>query len=86
MCVAKEYLHRRDQLVAECATSFLSALSDVEPPDSILTWGITDKYSWVPMYFSRADGLKNRPLPLDEQYNPKPLLAAIAQFGKVAGL
>jgi endo-1,4-beta-xylanase len=68
------------------AQKFLSSLSEAERLDSILTWGITDKYSWVPTYYKRADGLKNRPLPLSDQYEPKPLLAAIAQFCNVAGL
>jgi endo-1,4-beta-xylanase len=77
---------QRDARVSQCAQTFLSALSEVEPLDSILSWGITDKYTWVPMYYKRADGLKNRPLPLSEQYTPKPLMAAIAQFSNVPGL
>jgi endo-1,4-beta-xylanase len=78
-------LNARDRLVAERAQTLLSALSQDAPLDSILTWGITDKYSWVPMYYKRRDGLNNRPLPLSEQYEPKPLLAAIAAFGSVPG-
>jgi endo-1,4-beta-xylanase len=76
----------RDRLASMQAQKFLSSLSEEERLDSILTWGITDKYSWVPTYYKRADGLKNRPLPLSDQYEPKPLLAAIAQFCNVAGL
>jgi endo-1,4-beta-xylanase len=75
----------RDKLVSERARTFLSALSEVDEIDSLLTWGITDKYTWVPMYYKRTDGLKNRPLPLDDQYQPKPLMATIAQFGNVPG-
>ncbi len=77
---------QRDRLVSEQAQKFLSALSEVERLDSVLSWGITDKYTWVPMYYKRADGLKNRPLPLDDEYAPKPLMAAIAQFSNVLGL
>ncbi len=76
---------QRDRRVSECARKFLTALSEAGPLDSVLTWGITDKYTWVPMYYKRSDGLKNRPLPLNEQYAPKPLLAAIAQFSTVPG-
>ena len=76
----------RDRRVSQCAEAFLTALNEVERLDSLLSWGITDKYTWVPMYYKRADGLKNRPLPLTEQYAPKPLLATIAQFSNVAGL
>jgi endo-1,4-beta-xylanase len=77
---------QRDQLVSQRAGAFLTALNEVARIDSLLTWGITDKYTWVPMYYKRADGLKNRPLPLTDQYVPKPLMATIAQFSSVAGL
>lgn len=76
----------RDRRVSLQAQKFLSSLSEIEPLDSVLSWGITDKYTWVPTYYKRADGLKNRPLPLSDRYEPKPLLAAIAQFCNVAGL
>lgn len=75
----------RDRIVAERARVFLSALAEVGQLDSILTWGITDRYSWVPTYYRRSDGLKNRPLPLSESYEPKPLMTVIAQFSKVPG-
>jgi endo-1,4-beta-xylanase len=77
---------QRDRRVSQCAEAFLTALNEVDRLDSVLSWGITDKYTWVPMYYKRADGLKNRPLPLSEQYAPKPLLATIAQFSNVTGL
>lgn len=77
---------QRDLMVAEHARKFLSSLNETEPLDSILTWGITDKYTWVPMYYKRADGLQNRPLPLSDRYDPKPLMAVIAQFANVLEL
>src|SRR5262249_7315287 len=75
----------RDRMVSERAQTFLSALSETERLDSILTWGITDKYTWVPTYYKRSDGLTNRPLPLSATYEPKPLMAVIAQFSKIPG-
>lgn len=77
---------QRDRRVSQCAEAFLTALSEVDRIDSVLSWGITDKYTWVPIYYKRADGLKNRPLPLTEQYAPKPLLTTIARFSNVSGL
>ncbi|HEY0909649.1 MAG TPA: endo-1,4-beta-xylanase [Bradyrhizobium sp.] len=77
---------QRDRRVSQCAEAFLTALNEVDPIDSLLTWGITDKYTWVPIYYKRADGLKNRPLPLTDQYDPKPLMTTIAQFSNVTGL
>ncbi len=37
------------------------------------TWGITDRYSWIPRRFAGTGAA----LPLDEQYHPKPAYAAL---------
>jgi endo-1,4-beta-xylanase len=68
---------RRDLQVAARADDFIRAISAGAKPAAVLTWGISDRYTWVPMYFKRSDGLANRPLPLDESYRPKPLMQAI---------
>jgi succinoglycan biosynthesis transport protein ExoP len=52
----------------------------VARPSVIAIWGITDRYTWVPTWFKRTDGLINRPLPLDEFYRPKPLWSVIDYF------
>jgi endo-1,4-beta-xylanase len=39
-----------------------------------LTWGFTDKYSWIPG-FRKGQGAA---LPFDEEYRPKPAYFAIA--------
>ena len=46
-------------------------------PHSVVTWGITDRYSWVPDVMPRRDGKPSRPLPLDADYRPKPWLDLI---------
>ncbi len=74
----------RDARVAECARSFLNTVAEVTPPSAILTWGISDRYTWVPMYFTRSDALPNRPLPLDAQMRPKPFMAVLEQFSRMA--
>ncbi len=74
----------RDRRVAETARAFLSTVHEVVPPSAILTWGISDRYTWVPMYFTRSDGLPNRPLPLDATMRAKPLMAVIEQFTRRA--
>ena len=38
------------------------------------TWGLTDKYSWIPGYTNGVDGLA---LPLDANYQPKPAFNAM---------
>lgn len=70
----------RDEAVAALCRDFLTAIGDVRRPDAVLTWGITDKYTWVPMWFTRKDGEPNRPLPLDANYRSKAMMRVIRQF------
>jgi endo-1,4-beta-xylanase len=70
----------RDALVAGMASEFLESVCDVVRPKAILTWGLSDRYSWVPTYFSRPDGIPNRPLPLDADFKRKPLFDVIEGF------
>jgi endo-1,4-beta-xylanase len=70
----------RDALVAAKAYEFLDAVTAVIRPTALLTWGISDRYTWVPIYFSRPDGLRNRPLPLDEAMRPKLLHQVVEHF------
>ena len=72
----------RDAMAAARAYDFLQAIQTVARPKAILTWGITDKYTWVPLWFKRTDGLANRPLPFDEAYQPKLLMRVIEHFAK----
>jgi endo-1,4-beta-xylanase len=70
----------RDAMVASRAHDFLEPICAVARPSVIATWGITDRYSWVPIWYKRKDGLPNRPLPLDADCKPKPLWSVIDYF------
>ena len=70
----------RDRLVALKVDDFLEAVFSVMTPDAIVTWGLSDLYSWVPIYFTRDDGLPNRPLPFDAQMRPKPMMGVIERY------
>ena len=70
----------RDALVAGVASRFLDAVCEVVRPKAILTWGLSDRYTWVPIYFKRRDGMPNRPLPLDAELKRKPLFDVIEEF------
>lgn len=70
----------RDAAVAALAGDFLSAITDGAPLSAILTWGISDRYTWVPIWFTRHDGRPNRPLPLDDLYRRKALMDVIDGF------
>jgi endo-1,4-beta-xylanase len=75
----------RDAVVAARANDFLEPIFAVMRPSAIITWGITDRYTWVPTWYKRTDGLANRPLPFDENYRPKPLWSAIDYFCRKTG-
>jgi endo-1,4-beta-xylanase len=73
-------IKQRDAMVAAMADQFLGAVCDVVRPKAILTWGLSDRYTWVPTYFKRRDGLPNRPLPFDADFKPKPLFDVIEAY------
>lgn len=70
----------RDAIVAARAYDFLEPVCAAVRPQLIGTWGITDRYTWVPTWFKRKDGLPNRPLPFDADCKPKPLWNVVDYF------
>lgn len=70
----------RDAAAAARVRDFLGAIFAAARPAAILTWGISDAHTWVPMWFKRSDGLPNRPLPLDFVYRAKPMMRVIDEF------
>lgn len=74
----------RDALIAAQVEDFLEAITASGPLDSITTWGLTDKFTWIRWAFRRADGTGNRPLPLDEDYRPKQMFDVIERFRSMA--
>jgi endo-1,4-beta-xylanase len=71
---------QRDAIVASRAHDFLDAIFVAAKPSVIATWGITDRYTWVPIWYKRRDGLPNRPLPFDADCRPKPLWNVIDYY------
>lgn len=70
----------RDRLVALKVDDFLDAVFSAVRPEAVITWGVSDRYTWVPIYFTRNDGRPNRPLPLDADMRPKPMMAVIDRY------
>lgn len=70
----------RDRMVAACADDFLGAVFSACRPALVCTWGLTDRYTWMPTWFKRRDGKPNRPLPLDAALKPKPLMGVITKY------
>lgn len=68
----------RDAAVAAHARAYLDAVLPSPAVLGVLSWGLTDRRSWLNDELPRADKLPQRALPLDAQLRRKPLWAAIA--------
>jgi endo-1,4-beta-xylanase len=74
----------RDRLVADAYSRFLHTALDEPAVKVVVTWGLSDRHSWIVRKETheskwRADGLPSRPLPFDADLRPKPAFEAIAQ-------
>jgi endo-1,4-beta-xylanase len=69
----------RDVAVADVYRRYLSTALDEPAVGAILTFGLSDRYTWLQEDYPRADGARRRPLPFDRSLRPKPALRAIAQ-------
>lgn len=72
----------RDRLVAAEYARFLAATLPHPAMMGLLSWGLSDRYSWIvrgtePSH-KRPDGLPPRPLPLDADLRRKPAWQAMA--------
>lgn len=75
----------RDRAAASLVSTYLNAVATVLPPKAIVTWGLTDRYSWVHDTFPRKDAARARPLPLDEDYKPKLMMNVLGRYRRNAG-
>jgi endo-1,4-beta-xylanase len=69
----------RDRLVAERYEIYLTFLLQFKSVKTILTWGLSDRYTWRSYVSKRADGLPVRPLPYDADLKPTLSWEAIAR-------
>ncbi len=68
----------RDKAVADAYARFLETVLARPATKAVLTWGITDRYSWLTRHFPRADGDTVRGLPYDAEFKRKPAWYALA--------
>jgi endo-1,4-beta-xylanase len=69
----------RDRLVASAYEEYLNIVLDEPAVIAVLTWGLSDRHTWLSRFSRREDGLSVRPLPLDRNLTRKPAWDAIAR-------
>jgi endo-1,4-beta-xylanase len=69
----------RDRVVAGIYEDYLSTVLANQAVVAVITWGISDRYTWLTEYQPRFDRAAVRPLPLDIDFKPKLAWQAIAQ-------
>ncbi len=82
-------IETRDRLVADTYRRFLDVALDEPAVKMVVTWGLSDRHSWIVRHETngsrwRKDGLPSRPLPFDADLRPKPAFIAIAEAFKHA--
>jgi endo-1,4-beta-xylanase len=69
----------RDRLIASVYEDVLSVMLDEPAVTAVITWGLSDRYTWLSKRTQREDGKPVRPLPLDAQMERKLAWNAIAR-------
>jgi endo-1,4-beta-xylanase len=67
----------RDRGVAEIYADYLDTTLDHRCVKSLITFGLSDRYTWLQEDDPREDGAARRPLPYDEELQPKPAFRAL---------
>jgi endo-1,4-beta-xylanase len=60
----------RDRMVAQQYYDYLSFMLRFKSVKTVVTWGLTDRYTWIGGHNPRTDGQSVRPLPYDEDLKP----------------
>ena len=68
---------QRDTAVAAAYKQYLDLVLAEPAVRAVLTWGITNRHTWLNGEDSRADGQPERPLPFDSNYHPTQAFSAI---------
>ena len=67
----------RDRVVADQYFNYLSFVLQCKAVKAVLTWGLSDRYTWLADSQPRTDRLPVRPLPYDAELNAGPSWDAI---------
>ncbi|NMG06341.1 endo-1,4-beta-xylanase [Brasilonema sp. UFV-L1] len=69
----------RDRIVASVYEDYLNVVLDEKAVIAVLTWGLSDRYTWLATYEPRKDRAPVRTLPLDSNLKPKLAWNAMAR-------
>lgn len=69
----------RDRIVAGAYEDYLSVVLEEPAVIAVITWGLSDRYTYQSEFYPRSDGKSVRPLPLDTNLNPKLAWNAMAR-------
>ncbi|NJL60611.1 MAG: endo-1,4-beta-xylanase [Methylacidiphilales bacterium] len=72
-------IEMRDRIIAKTYEDYLSTVLSEPAVTTVITWGISDKYSWLSDFKPRPDKAAVRPLPFDANMNRKLGWNAIAR-------
>lgn len=72
-------VQERDRQIATIYYDYLSVMLAEPAVTAVLTWGLSDRYTWLSSHVPRSDGNAVRPLPLDDQLDRKLAWNAIAR-------
>lgn len=67
----------RDKMVGDLYRRFLGATLEQKAVRGVITWGLSDQFSWIGGYRPRSDGASTRPLPFDANLQPTPAFYAM---------
>jgi len=68
----------RDRAVADTVRRYLDATLEEPAVAAVVTFGLSDRYTWLQEDYPREDGAPRRPLPFDDEMRPKPAHGALA--------
>jgi endo-1,4-beta-xylanase len=68
----------RDRMVADVYRRYLDAALAEPAVAAVMTFGLSDRYTWLQEDYPRRDGARRRPLPFDRALRPKPAYDALA--------